>query len=45
MFGEWEVQVAVDTLECADGVVHNILISHTDVSTRSIVLQVKTKMV
>ena len=32
MFGEGEVQVTVDTLKCSDGVVHNILISHSDVS-------------
>ena len=32
MFGEGEVQVTVDSLKCSDCVVHNILISHTDVS-------------
>ena len=32
MFGERDVQVIVDTLKCSDSVVHNILISNTDVS-------------
>ena len=32
MFGERDVQVIVDTLKSSDSVVHNILISNTDVS-------------